>query len=303
MPKRDFIDICRITRKDLLTIIDLAHFIKKRKMDGIHPLHNKTLISVFEKPSTRTRISFEVAIQQLGGHNVIITNKDSQIDKGETIEDTAKVLSRFSSILMARVYKHATVETLAKNASVPVINGLSDHSHPCQIIADLLTFEEKIGSIEGAKIAWIGDGNNVCRSWIHAAEKLNFTLAIASPKEFSIDKKTLFDAKDAKIETTQDPIDAAVDADCVVTDAWVSMGDADATYKRSILKNYCVDTALMKLAKSQAIFMHCLPAHRGREVCDKVIDGKQSVVFDEAENRVHAQKAILLWCLNTPPTF
>ena len=300
MTKRDFIDINLLSQNDIKTIVDLSHLNKRRKTDVSRPLDSKTLISIFEKTSTRTRISFEVGIQQLGGHNVIITNSDSQIGKGETIEDTAKVLSRFGDIIMARVNSHSMITTLAENASIPIINGLSDYSHPCQIIADIMTYEEKIGDIKGATIAWIGDGNNVCHSWIHAAEKLNFTLNIACPKEFMPCAQTVQGAQNngANIVISHNPNDMVTGADAVIADTWVSMGDADIDERLKALKPYQVNSALMAKARSTAIFMHCLPAYRGNEVTADVIDGAQSVVFDEAENRLHAQKAIMLWCMN-----
>ena len=300
MTKKDFIDINLLSKEDIKTIVDLSHLIKRRKTDVSRPLDNKTLISIFEKTSTRTRVSFEVGIQQLGGHNVIITNNDSQICKGETVEDTAKVLSRFGDIIMARVNSHSTITTLAENASVPIINGLSDYSHPCQIIADIMTYEENLGSIKGTKIAWIGDGNNVCHSWIHAAEKLDFTLHIACPPEFMPCEKTVQEAQGngANIIVSHDAHAMASDADAIIADTWVSMGDKDVEHRLTVLKPYQVNAELMAKAKSKAIFMHCLPAYRENEVTAEVIDGPQSVVFDEAENRLHAQKAIMLWCMD-----
>ncbi|MGB1361407.1 MAG: ornithine carbamoyltransferase [Alphaproteobacteria bacterium] len=297
MTKRDFIDISLLSKKDVQTILDLAHLLKRRKTDESRPLDNQTLISIFEKTSTRTRVSFEVGIQQLGGHNVIITNKDSQLGKGETVEDTAKVLSRFGDIIMARTNSHAMVETLAQHADVPVINGLSDYSHPCQIMADIMTYEEHIGSIQGAKIAWVGDGNNVCHSWIHAAEKLGFTLHIACPKKYMPCEQTVQAAinNGADIVVSNDVKPVVDGADCVVADTWVSMGDADVEERIENLKPYQVNDTVMSYAKDSAIFMHCLPAYRGNEMTASVIDGKQSVVFDEAENRLHAQKAIMVW--------
>ncbi len=300
MAKKDFIDISLLSSEEIQKIIDLSHLIKRRRTTASRPLDNQTLISMFEKTSTRTRVSFEVAIQQLGGHNVIITNNDSQIGKGETVEDTAKVLSRYSDIIMARVNSHNTITTLAENASVPIINGLSDYSHPCQIMADIMTYEEKLGSIEGSIITWIGDGNNVCHSWIHASEKLNFTLRIACPPEFMPCEKTVQSAKanGADITVSNDPVEMAKDSDAIIADTWVSMGDTDVKERLSALTPYQVNSYIMGLAKNKAIFMHCLPAYRGNEVTAEVIDGPQSVVFDEAENRLHAQKAIIVWCMD-----
>ncbi len=293
--KRDFIDISLLPKDEVKTILDLGHLLKRRKMDITRPLDNKTLISIFEKTSTRTRISFEVGIQQMGGHSVVITNQDSQLGKGETIEDTARVLSRYGDMIMARTNAHAMVETLAAHATVPVINGLSDYSHPCQIMADIMTYEEHLGSIEGATIAWVGDGNNVCNSWIHAAEKLHFRLQVASPPAYSPSANTVQGAA-GHVTVTDDIKQAVTNADCVVTDTWVSMGDEDIDDRAKILRPYQVTSDVMRLANKHAIFMHCLPAYRGNEMTAEVIDGRQSVVFDEAENRLHAQKAIMVWC-------
>lgn len=295
MQKRDFIDISYLHKDAVKNILDLGHLLKRRKMDITRPLDNKTLISIFEKTSTRTRVSFEVGIQQMGGHSIVITSKDSQLGKGETVEDTARVLSRYGDIIMVRTHSHEMVQTLAKNASVPVINGLSDYSHPCQIMADIMTYEEHLGSIEGATIAWVGDGNNVCHSWIHASEKLNFTLKIACPQEYAPHLDTVKQA-DGHASVSHNIMDAVQGADCVVTDTWVSMGDKDIQDRVDILKPYQVTSEILQMANKNAIFMHCLPAYRGNEMTAEVIDGPQSVVFDEAENRLHAQKAIMVWC-------
>ena len=289
MKKRDFLDLDQISARELRGIIDLA---KKLKKKNETPASGKTLASIFEKPSTRTRVSFEVGMQQLGGNVITMNSNDMQLGRGESIADTAKVLSRFVDIIMLRANSHFTLVELAENASVPVINGLTDYSHPCQIMADILTYEEHKGSIKGAVIAWVGDGNNVLTSWIHAAEKFEFTLNIACPAELLPEN---IGGKNIKILKT--PADATTGADCVVTDTWFSMGAAAPETRRNLLVNYQVDEKLMKLAKKDAIFMHCLPAHRGEEVSAAVMDGKQSVVFDEAENRLHAQKAIIAWCL------
>ena len=295
MQKRDFIDISSLSKNEVRHILDLGHLLKRRKMDITRPLDNKTLISIFEKTSTRTRVSFEVGIQQMGGHSIVITHQDSQLGKGETVEDTARVLSRYGDIIMVRTHSHNMVKTLAKHASVPVINGLSDYSHPCQIMADIMTYEEHLGTIDGATIAWVGDGNNVCHSWIHASEKLNFTLKIACPREYTPNDNTVQRAK-GYTTVCHNIIDAVQDADCVVTDTWVSMGDKDVHHRIDILKPYQVTGEIMQKANKNAIFMHCLPAYRGNEMTTEIIDGPQSVVFDEAENRLHAQKAIMVWC-------
>lgn len=293
---RDFLDIDQVDAKDLRRIINHAVSLKKKNKKL---LEGKTLAQIFEKPSTRTRVSFEVGMKQLGGDVVTLNSNDMQLGRGESIADTARVLSRFVSLIMLRAYSHNTLLELAENATVPVINGLTDYSHPCQIMADILTFEEHLGNIKGKKIAWVGDGNNVLTSWIHAASKFKFTLHIACPKELRPSKKLLDwatkNGADLKLCTT--PAECVSGVDCVVTDTWTSMGDKNPELRRNLLINYQVDAKLMKLANKDAIFMHCLPAHRDEEVSTAVIDGKQSVVWDEAENRLHAQKAVMAWCL------
>ena len=258
-----------------------------------------TLAMIFEKPSTRTRVSFDVAMRQLGGESISLNNSDLQLGRGESVADTARVLSRYVDAVMLRANSHASLIEFAENATIPVINGLTDLSHPCQVIADIMTFEESLGPIAGQKIAWVGDGNNVATSWMHAAVRFSFKLAIASPGQLRPDKATLDKAlrEGADIVVTEDPVAAVEGADCVVTDTWVSMGQTDEGYRRQVLGPYAVTGELMERAASNAIFMHCLPAYRGHEVSADVIDGPQSVVFDEAENRLHAQKAILAWCL------
>lgn len=294
--KRDFIDLDKLSAKDLRGILKLAVKLKKRNKAL---LKGKTLAAIFEKPSTRTRVSFEVGMGQLGGNVITMNSAETQIGRGESIDDTAKVLSRFVDIIMLRANSHESLVELAKHATVPVINGLTDFSHPCQIMADILTFEEHKGNIEGKKIAWVGDGNNVLVSWVHAATKFDFTLHISTPKELSVTQKVLDKAikAGAKIKLFDNPQDCVKNTDCIITDTWVSMGDTDANKRIKLLQNYQVNEKLMQLALPSAIFMHCLPAHRGEEVTDEVIDGPQSVVFDEAENRLHAQKAIMAWCL------
>jgi ornithine carbamoyltransferase len=275
---------------------------KARRKRGIEdgPLAGKTLAMVFEKPSTRTRVSFDVAMRQLGGEAILLTAQEMQLGRGETLADTARVLSRYVDAIMIRILDHNAMIELAKYATVPVINGLTRRSHPCQIMADVMTFEEKRGSIRGRKVAWTGDSNNVLASWMHAAERFEFRMQIATPAELK-PKKWLLDwvkSSGADISFTVDPEQAVKDADCVVTDTWVSMGDRDGNRRHNLLKRYQVNSRLMAKAKPEALFMHCLPAHRGQEVTDEVIDGPQSVVFDEAENRLHAQKGILSWCLH-----
>jgi ornithine carbamoyltransferase len=301
---RHFLDLADLDRPTLRRIVDMAHAMKragKRTPVELRPrdIDTAVLVMIFEKPSTRTRVSFDVAMRQLGGQTIALNNTDTQLGRGEPLSDTAKVLSRYADAMMLRVNKHTTLTGLAEHASIPVINGLSDLSHPCQIVADLMTFEESRGPITGATVAWTGDGNNVAVSWIHAAAKLEFTLRLACPGQLN-PPKTVLDwakAEGAKVMVTDDAAEAVAGADCVVTDTWVSMGDTDVARRKQLLGPYSVDDILMTRAKKDAIFMHCLPAYRGHEVSEAVIDGRQSVVWDEAENRLHGQKAILAWCL------
>lgn len=261
-------------------------------------LAGKTLAMLFEKPSTRTRVSFQVGMQQLGGQVIVLSPESMQLGRGETIADTARVLSRYVDVIMLRTSGPEKLQELARYATVPVINGLTDASHPCQIMADIMTYEERKGSIKGAVVAWSGDGNNVATSWIHAAGLFDFELRLACPQGLPPSEEALAWAKarGARVSVGQDPVAAVRGADCVVTDTWVSMGDA-AGEKHRMLAPFQVNQALMGAAKPDAIFMHCLPAHRGEEVTEDVFEGPQSVVWDEAENRLHAQKGVLLWCL------
>jgi ornithine carbamoyltransferase len=298
---RHFLDLIDIAPGDLRAIIEDSRAMKKRgRRPADHPFAGKVLAMIFDKPSTRTRVSFEVAMRQLGGETTVLTGQEMQLGRGETIADTARVLSRYVDAIMIRTLDHEMLVELARYATVPVINGLTRRSHPCQIMADVMTFEEHRGPIRGRKVAWSGDANNVMASWMHAARQFEFELAVATPPELA-PKKPLLDwirSSGADIRIVQDPECAAKDADCIVTDTWVSMGDRDGERRHNLLKPYQVNARLMAMAKPDAIFMHCLPAHRGDEVTDDVIDGPQSVVFDEAENRLHAQKGILVWCLN-----
>jgi ornithine carbamoyltransferase len=302
---RHFLDLSDHDSATLKAIIADA---KKRKQarggrpkgmpDTDQPLNGRVLAMIFDKQSTRTRISFDMAARQLGGSALMLTGNEMQLAREETIADTARVISRYVDAVMIRLLDHEMVEELAKNATIPVINGLTKWSHPCQIMADILTYEEHKGAIAGAKVCWSGDGNNVLTSWVHAAVKVGFTLNVASPRELTVDQETRdWAAQSGLVHFTTDAEAAAEGADCVVTDTWVSMGDDNATKRRTLLKPYQVNAQLMALAARDAIFMHCLPAHRGDEVTDAVIDGPQSVVWDEAENRLHAQKAILAWAL------
>jgi len=273
--------------------------VPKGVADPDRPMDGRVLAMIFDKQSTRTRISFDMAARQLGGSALMLTGNEMQLAREETIADTARVISRYVDAVMIRLLDHEMVEELAANATIPVINGLTKWSHPCQIMADVLTYEEHKGPIAGAKVCWTGDGNNVLTSWVHAAVKFGFTLNVASPKELTVDAETRDWAQGSGlVHFTTDALAAAEGADCVVTDTWVSMGDDNATKRQNLLKSFQVNKRLMGLAKKDAIFMHCLPAHRGDEVTDEVIDGPQSVVFDEAENRLHAQKAILAWALS-----
>jgi len=296
-PPRHFLDINRFDPVELRAILDTGFAYKKGRRDW--PLAGKTLALIFEKPSTRTRVSFEVAVRQLGGETIYLSTADSQLGRGETVADTARVLSRYVDAIMIRTGQPGKLDDLARYATVPVINGLTDASHPCQIMADVMTLQEKKGPLAGKVVAWSGDGNNVAASWIHAAVRFGFTLRLACPEELSPPQR-LFDwarREAGRVELTTEPSDAVAGADCVVTDTWISMGVEASVNRHNILAPYRVDEHLMARAKPDAIFMHCLPAKRGEEVTAVVIDGPQSVVWDEAENRLHAQKGILAWCL------
>ncbi|MEM9355958.1 MAG: ornithine carbamoyltransferase [Pseudomonadota bacterium] len=304
MALRHFLDINSLPPQVLRSIVDAAHKMKragKQVPQQMLPedVERSVLVMIFEKPSTRTRISFDVAMRQIGGQTIVLNHSDLQLGRGESVSDTAKVLSRYADAVMLRANSHDMLVELADNSSVPVINGLTDKSHPCQIIADIMTFEESQGPIQGRKVAWVGDGNNVAVSWIHAAAAFDFELSIACPGQMRPGKEVTdwLSNAGASVSITDDPKSAVRDADCVVTDTWVSMGDTDEGYRKQVLGPYAVDSDLMQAANDSAVFMHCLPAYRGHEVSAEIIDGPQSVVFDEAENRLHAQKAILCWCL------
>ena len=305
---KNFINIADIDKKDLRKIIDYAKSqkeersnLKKSAIDPDAPLTDKILVMIFEKPSTRTRLSFELAMKQLGGQLLVLNPKESHYGSGdESLHDTAKVLSQYGDIVMMRTHRHEHFLEFSKNLDIPIINGLTNLGHPCQIMSDIMTFEELKGPITNKKIAWLGDGNNIVYSLIEAATQFNFQLAIACPKKFRPNEKIVKWAKNksAKILITKDPIEAANLADCVMTDKWISMGDkVNKKKKKKLLKPYQVNNKIMKLAKNDAIFMHCLPASRGEEVTNEVLDGKQSVVWLEALNRIHVQKSIIQWCL------
>ncbi len=296
---KHFLDLDRVGQQELRGILDIGKALKDGTAADPRPLSGKTLAMIFEKPSTRTRVSFEVGIRQLGGEAVVLSPDEMQLGHGETVEDTARVLSRFVDAIMIRTDAPEKLAALADNATVPVINGLTDRSHPCQLMADVMTYEEHKGPIAGRSIAWCGDGNNMATSWIHAAARFDFALRLACPAELAPlpDAVAWAKAQGAKITVTRDPEEAVAGVDCVVTDTWVSMGDKDAANRHNLLKPYQVNEALMARAAGDAIFMHCLPAHREEEMTSAIIDGPQSVVWDEAENRLHAQKGILAWCL------
>jgi ornithine carbamoyltransferase len=296
---RHFLDLDRFDRSTLKRMLakamELKHGAARRKRR--RPLAGRTLAMIFEKPSTRTRVSFEVGMRELGGDVVVLTGHDSQLGRGETIADTARVLSRYVDAMMIRTNDHAKLLEMARHATVPVINGLTDESHPCQLMADVMTYEEHRGSIAGRTVAWSGDANNVARSWVHAAIRFGFTLRLACPKSLHARPASWGALPNGEVSFSDTPEQAVAGADLVVTDTWYSMGAEDGEKRHNELAPFRVDERLMALAKSDALFMHCLPAHRGQEVTDGVIDGAQSVVWDEAENRLHAQKGILAWCM------
>lgn len=305
---RHFLDINATDPADLRTMLDEAHRIKAGRGDAAkgvpdddQALAGKVVALIFEKPSTRTRVSFDVGVRQMGGETLVLSGSEMQLGHGESIPDTARVLSRYVDLIMIRTFEESALQELAEFATVPVINGLTNRTHPCQIMADILTYEEHRGPIAGKKVVWTGDGNNVCASFIHAAGQLGFDLTYTGPERLDPDREFVEEAraKGVKIEIERDPHAAVKGADLVVTDTWVSMHDAPSTRERrhNLLRAYQVDDRLMAGANPDALFMHCLPAHRNEEVTDAVMDGPQSVVFDEAENRLHAQKAIMRWCL------
>ena len=298
---RHFLNLDDFDTATLRHMLNLAGELKQRLKRGDKPqlLKDKVLAMIFERQSTRTRVSFDVGMRQLGGETIFLSGAEMQLSREETLSDTAKVMSRYVDAIMIRILTHADLLELAESATVPVINGLTRRAHPCQVMADVMTFEEHRGPIKGAKVAWVGDSNNVLASWVNAAELFGAELTIAVLEDYWPEKDLLADIKKAgaAVRLIEDAEEAVKGADLVVTDTWVSMGDTDAAERRRVLKPYQVNAHLMGLADKDALFMHCLPAHRGDEVTDDVIDGPQSVVFDEAENRLHAQKAILCWAL------
>jgi ornithine carbamoyltransferase len=296
---RHFLDLALIDPPVLRRILDQAVRFKRAGRSASRPLAGRSLALIFEKPSTRTRVSFEMAMRGLGGDVVMLSAREMQIGRGETVADTARVLSRYVDAIMLRTDRESKLRELAEYATVPVINGLTERSHPCQVMADVMTFEERHGPIAGQTVAWVGDGNNMAKSWIEAAARFGFRLNLACPEPLRPEAATVAWARahGGDVVLTEDPDEAVRGARCVVTDTWVSMGDDDGESRHNLLAGYQVDQRLMQLAAPDAIFMHCLPAHRGEEVSAAVIDGPQSVVFDEAENRLFAQQGILAWAL------
>jgi len=306
---KHFLDINKTNVNDLNQILDQAKKTKATRAglaNGAHDidqtLSGKMVALIFEKPSTRTRVSFDMGVRQMGGQTMVLSGAEMQIGHGESIADTARVLSRYVDMIMIRTFAEATLLELAEYSTVPVINGLTDRSHPCQIMADIMTFQEKHGSISGKKVVWLGDGNNVCTSFLHAAGKFGFNLTFAGPEVLDPETEAMGYARSngSTVEIERDASKAVKDADLIVTDTWLSMHDDQAARARrhNLLRPYQVNSELMKLASKDAIFMHCLPAHREEEVTSEVMDGTNSVVFDEAENRLHVQKAIMQWCLD-----
>jgi len=308
-PPRHFLDIGDFDRPTLEGIIAASQAMKNARegeprgsLEPDRPLAGRMLALIFEKPSTRTRVSFAVAMHQLGGTAISLSAAEMQLGRGETIADTARVLSRYVDAIMIRTFGHDKLRELARHATVPVINGLTDASHPCQVMADLMTLGAARGDLSRQVVAWSGDSYNVTTSWIEAAARFGFELRIASPKPLQPRPETLAWAsrENARLLVTEDPVEAVRGADCVITDTWTSMSVEDSGNRHNLLRPYQVNEKLMAEAKPDALFMHCLPAHRGEEVTDEVIDGPHSVVFDEAENRLHIQKGILAWCMGSP---
>jgi len=294
---RHLLSILDFSREEIYELLDIAMYLKKNRGSVSRVLENRSLAMLFEKPSTRTRISFEVAMTELGGHSLYLGPRDLQLGRGETISDTAKVMSRYVHGIMARVYRHSTLEEMAASASVPVINGLSDLEHPCQLLADLLTIREYKEDFEGLSFAWVGDGNNVCNSAILACSLMGMEVRVATPQGYEPDREIVERAErlGGRVFLTHSPVEAVRDADVIYTDTWVSMGDEkEAELRLKAFQGYQVDEELVSHAMEDVVVMHCLPAHRGEEITGEVLDGSHSVVFDQAENRLHAQKAVLL---------
>ena len=300
MTIKHFLQFNDLTKDEIYYLFDRAKWIKKqfKEYQKHWPLEDRTLVMIFEKASTRTRLSFESGMHQLGGAAIYLNTKDSQLGRGEPVEDAAQVISRMSDVVMIRTFEQEIIERFAQNSRVPVINGLTNEYHPCQILADIFTFIEHRGSIEGKTVAWIGDSNNVCNTWLQAAELLDFNMHVSTPKgyEVEVERAGLYD--DSHFEQFENPMDAAKDAHLVTTDVWTSMGyEAEQSERKSVFADWQVDQEMMDVSAKDSLFMHCLPAHRGEEVTSDVIDGPKSVVWDEAENRLHVQKALLEYLL------
>jgi ornithine carbamoyltransferase len=305
--RKDFLSILDITADDLNDLLSLAGHLKKLRAGGnSHALlPGKTLAMIFEKSSTRTHISFEVGMNELGGHALFLSTRDLQIGRGEEIRDTARVASRYVSAVMIRAYRHATIEEFARNATIPVINGLSDREHPCQLLADIMTIREHFGDMQDLRVAWVGDGNNVCNSLILSSVLTGITVTVSTPKGYTPDSSVIRQAQDrgGKVLITRTPQEAVTDADVIVTDTWISMGDEEERDERlEAFRGYTVDESLLKRASGNARVLHCLPAHRGEEISPGIIDGPSSLVWEEAENRLHAQKALLIRLLGKKGT-
>ena len=300
MTIKHFLQFNDLGASEIESIFDKAKWIKSKykAYDKYWPLEDRTLVMIFEKASTRTRLSFESGMHQLGGAAIYLNTRDSQLGRGEPVEDAAQVISRMCDVVMIRTFEQDIIERFARNSRVPVINGLTNEYHPCQILADIFTFIEKRGSIKGKTVAWIGDSNNVCNTWLQAAELLDFNVHVSTPKGYEVELERAGLYSDDHFEQFDDPMDAAKGADIVTTDVWTSMGfESEKKERIKDFADWQVDTDMMKLANKDALFMHCLPAHRGEEVTSEVIDGSQSVVWEEAENRLHVQKALLEYLL------
>lgn len=296
MAIKHYLQFNDLSRAEYDYLFERTRIIKERfkRYEAYHPLHDRTLIMIFEKASTRTRLSFEAGMQQLGGSAIYLNTRDSQLGRGEPVEDSGQVMSRMSDVIMIRTFEQTIVERLAKSSRVPVINGLTNEYHPCQIMADIYTFIEHRGPIQGKTVAWIGDSNNVCNTWLQAAEVLDFKVHVSTPPGYEVEPERAGLVGTAHFREFADPLEACREADLVTTDVWTSMGfEAENEQRLKAFADWCVDAELMAQARPQALFMHCLPAHRGEEVSADVIDGPQSVVWDEAENRLHVQKALM----------
>lgn len=302
----DFLELCEVSAKDLRLILEDAQKVKMERngktrgvLDAGTPLSDFVVALIFEKPSTRTRLSFDVGVRQMGGQSIVLASTDLHRSRGESVKDTALMLSRYVDLIMIRTYADRVIREMVEHASVPVINGLTDYSHPCQIMADVMTFEEKAGPIKGKTVVWVGTGNNVCNSFLHAAGQFGFNFVFCGPEGFDPDQRAVSFATSmgSEIIIDRNPFNCVKDADLIVTDAWISMHEeADQDYKQK-LNAFQINKELLSFAKPDVVFMHCLPAHREEEVTSEVLDGPNSVVLDEAENRLHVQKSIMKWCL------